>query len=132
MRWGDVRDGVIFVRQQKTGKELEIRVHRDLSVELGRTPRKALTILSDAQGRPLKPDTLRDRLQRFAVGHGHKVVPHGLRKNAVNALLEAGCSSAETAAVTGQSLQMVEHYAKCRSTRRLASAAILKLEGGKG
>ena len=132
MRWGDVRDGVIFVRQQKTRKELEIPLHRDLAAELARTPRTALTILSDARGRPLKVDSLRDRLQRFAADRGHKVVPHGLRKNAVNAMLEAGCSVAETAAVTGQSLKMVEHYAKRRSTRRLASAAILKMEGGKG
>ncbi len=131
MRWADVREGVLFVRQQKTGKELEIRLHRDLVAQLARTPRRALTILSDSQSRALRPDALRDRLQRFAATQGHKVVPHGLRKNAVNALLEAGCSSAETAAVTGQSLQMVEHYAKQRSGRRLSTAAILKLEGGK-
>lgn len=131
MRWNDVRDGLVFVRQQKTAREMEIRLHRDLVAELARTPKTALTILADARGRALRPDTLRDRLQRFAAGLGHKVVPHGLRKNAVNALLEAGCSAAETAAVTGQSLQMVEHYAKQRSGRRLSTAAILKLEGSK-
>lgn len=131
MRWGDVRGGLVYLRQQKTGKELEITVHRDLAAELARTPRTALTILSDHRGRPLTVDSLRKRLQRFAADRGHKVVPHGLRKNAVNALLEAGCSLAETSAVTGQSLKMVEHYAKRRSTRRLASAAILKMEGAK-
>lgn len=128
MRWGDLRNGTIFVRQDKTDKRLEIRLHRQLADELARAPRTALTILADERGRPLKIDTLRERLQRFAASHGHRVVPHGLRKSAVNALLEAGCSAAETAAISGQSLQMVEHYAKARSTGKLASAAVLKWE----
>lgn len=42
---------------------------------------------------------------------GIKTVPHGLRKNAVNALLEAGCTIAEVSAITGQTHQVVEHYA---------------------
>jgi integrase len=131
IRWGDVRDGVLSVKQQKTGKELEIRLHRSLAAELAKHPRTALTILADERSRALRPDTVRERLQRFAKKFGYEVVPHGLRKNAVNAMLEAGCSAAETAAVTGQSLQMVEHYAKRRSTRKLAQSAILKFEGGK-
>jgi hypothetical protein len=50
----------------------------------------------------------------------------------VNALLECGCSAAETAAISGQTLQLVEHYAKKRDQRKLASAAILKWnKGGK-
>jgi hypothetical protein len=40
----------------------------------------------------------------------------------------AGCSDAETAAITGQSRDMVEHYAKQVNQKRLAAAAILKLE----
>lgn len=131
LRWSDVRDGTIYVVQQKTGKELEVRTHTALAAELASVSKSSMTILADAHGRPLTTDTLRERIQKFAADRGYKIVPHGLRKNAVNALLEAGCSSAETAAVTGQSLQMVEHYAKRRSTRRLASAAILKMEGAK-
>lgn len=131
MRWSDIRDGRVHVKQQKTKRELEITVHRDLLVELEQAPKSAMTILADAKGRPAKVDTIRDRLQAWALARGQKVVPHGLRKNAVNALLEAGCSAAETAAVSGQSLKMVEHYAKRRSTRKLATAAILKMEAAK-
>ena len=50
---------------------------------------------------------------------------HGLRKSAVVTLLEAGCSDAEVAAITGQSRQMIEHYAK-QVTQKLAASAILK------
>ncbi|MEO7688187.1 MAG: tyrosine-type recombinase/integrase [Sphingomonas sp.] len=131
LRWSDVREGYVHLRQQKTGKEMEIKIHRDLSEILMATKPRGLTILADSRGRAALPDTLRLRIQKFAADEGHPVVPHGLRKNAVNAFLEAGCSVAETAAVTGQSLGMVEHYAKLRSGRRLSTAAILKMEGGK-
>lgn len=35
-RWSDVRDGVLYYTQQKTGKEMEVRIHRDLAAELAR------------------------------------------------------------------------------------------------
>jgi integrase len=136
LRWSDLRDGAIHVTPQKTRRtrgEMRIDLHDRLREELARTPRRGLTILADANGKPLMPDSLRKRIQREAAKHGVKVVPHGLRKNAVNALLEAGCSVAETAAISGQSLQMIEHYAKRRSQPRLGSAAILRWQnkGGK-
>ena len=56
------------------------------------------------------------------------LVFHGLRKSAVVFLLEAGCSHAEVSAITGQSHQMVEHYGRQVSQRKLAASAILKWE----
>ena len=53
---------------------------------------------------------------------------HGLRKSPVVFLLEAGCTDAEVAAVTGQSRQMVEHYSRQVNQRKLAARAILKWE----
>ena len=132
LRWSDVRDGFVSLVQEKTGKPMDVRVHRDLAALLTATPRRGMTILSDDKGRAMTPDRARRRLQAWAEDRGYRIVPHGLRKNAVNALLEAGCTSAETAAVSGQSLQMVEHYAKQRSHRKLSSSAILKFEGIKG
>ncbi len=128
MRWGDIRGDRIELRQQKTGKALSIRLHADLARELAETPRTGLTILSRPDARAYTLDAIRRVLQTFAANQGAAVVPHGLRKNAVNALLEAGCSAAEAAAISGQSLQMVEHYAKQRSTTRLGDSAILKWE----
>jgi hypothetical protein len=55
-----------------------------------------------------------------------------LRKNAVNALLEAGCTPHETASITGQSVQMVEHYAKKVSQKKLGKSAMLKFERATG
>jgi len=55
-------------------------------------------------------------------------VPHGLRKNAVNALLLAGCTIAEVGSITGQSMQVIEHYAARVNNRKLGEAAILKMD----
>lgn len=125
MRWSDVRDGVISVRQEKTAKSLAIPFHAELAKLLAAAPRDALTILS-RNGRKMREAGLRETLQAWAAERGQEIVPHGLRKNAVIALLECGCSVAETAAISGQTLQMVEHYAKQRDQGKLASAAILR------
>lgn len=129
MRWSDIRNGNIEVRQQKTGLTLTIPIHRELALLLDALPRTALTILISPAGAPWKPHTLRRHLQAWATVQGAQIVPHGLRKNAVNALLEAGCSSAETAAISGQTLQVIEHYAKKRDRTVLGKAAILRWEG---
>lgn len=127
MRWSDIVDGYLAVEQEKTDKPLDIRVHASLAKLLDRTPEEAETILH-FRGKPVRKATLRSRIQRWADKQGCKVVPHGLRKNAVNALLEAGCSVGETSAISGQSLGMVEHYARRRNNRKLGSAAIERWE----
>jgi integrase len=130
MRWLDISEHGVSVSQKKTRKVLDIRLHSALLKELARYPRSFDTILTTKNGQPMPPDNLRYALQAFAAKHGFKIVPHGLRKNAVNALIEAGCTVAQTAAVSGQSLQMVEHYAKKRNQTALGSAAILQWERG--
>jgi len=55
---------------------------------------------------------------------------HGLRKNAVCNLLEAGCTTQMVSAIVGMSEQMVNHYAKDVSKYRLARSAIKLLEAG--
>lgn len=56
------------------------------------------------------------------------LVFHGLRKSAVVFMLEAGCTDAEVSAVTGQSRQMVEHYARLVDQEKLAASAVVKWE----
>lgn len=128
MRWADIRGGVLYCRQGKTRKDLEIPVHRELAEVLAATKKTGLHIIAKSDGRPFSAQALRKWLQTFAADRGFKIVPHGLRKNAVNALLEAGCSAAETAAISGQSLSLVEHYAKRRNTAKLGKSAVLKWE----
>ena len=128
IRWDDIKDGELHVRQQKTGKELWIPVHTELASILAETPRAGDTILTDPKGRKAKDQTIRGWIKAFGAERGLSLVPHGLRKNAVNALLEAECSTGETSAISGQSLQMVEHYARRRNNRRMGRTAMAKWE----
>jgi hypothetical protein len=54
----------------------------------------------------------------------------GTRKNAVNNLLEVGCSEAHVAAIVNMSPAMVHHYSKKVSQFRLARAAMEQFEAG--
>lgn len=131
LRWSDIRRGKVNVKPEKTkrfGKELSFPVHSELQAELHRTPRRGITILADDAGAPVRAVIIREELQRFTAGMGYKTVPHGLRKNAVNSLLEAGATVAEVASITGQTLQVIEHYAARVNQSALGESVILKLE----
>lgn len=107
---------------------MDVRLHRDLVAELADTPKRGLTILSTYEGAPMTDQVIRREIKAFGELHGETVVPHGLRKNAVIALLEAGCTVAEVQSITGQSWRVVEYYARQVSQSRLSDAAIVKLE----
>lgn len=119
-----IKDGRIDVVQQKTGKVLSIPIHRELWAAIDAVPREGLHLIHQPGGKPFTTQTLRNHLAKLAPDS----TPHGLRKNAVNMLLEAGCSTAEVQAITGQSPEMVAHYAKGVDQKSLSGAAILKWE----
>lgn len=133
LTWANIAGDTIIVRPQKTqrkGQQLTIPIHRDLAAELARHPRNRMMItVNPNTNRRWGDEQARNVLKEFAALWGVKIVPHGLRKNAVIALLEAGCSVAETAAISGQTLQLVEHYAKQRDQSKLAKSAMRIWEG---
>ncbi|MES3155013.1 site-specific integrase [Sphingomonas faeni] len=128
MQWSDVEDDRITVVQDKTKKPMKIPIHSALKAELATRSQSEGPICLTIHGKPMRDDNARKILKAFSASAGAPSVPHGLRKNAVIALLEAGCSAAQTAAVSGQSLLMVEHYAKQRDQSALADAAMLRWE----
>lgn len=126
LRWRAFDKGEITVTPEKTkrfDKTLHIPVAAELKAELDKAPRRGLTILHG-----IKEFQLRRALQAFTRALGVETVPHGLRKNAVNSLLLAGCSIPEVAAITGQTYQVVEHYAAQINRRKLAGGAIVKFD----
>lgn len=127
MRWDDV-GAKIYVKQQKTGIELNIPIHSRLAEELARAPRLGSTILTDPKGGKAKDQTIRNWIKLWGQRQGLDLVPHGLRKNAVNALLEAECSVGQVSSITGQSLRIVELYARRRNSELMGEAAIAKWE----
>ncbi len=124
MQWSDVADDRVEVVQDKTKKPLSIPIHSALKAELATRVRGEGPICLTIHGKPMRDDNARKILKAFSAAAGAPSVPHGLRKNAVIALLEAGCSVAQTAAVSGQSLTMVEWYARRRNQSTLADAAM--------
>lgn len=142
MRWKDLKGDVVRLQQSKTKKRLAIAMHKDLSALIDElyTHRDAAnksdvdTVLVNSRGKPWTPDGFKASWQAqldtetLAPLRERQLVFHGLRKSAVVFLLEAGCTDAEVAAITGQSRDMVEHYARQVNQRRLAAAAVLKWE----
>lgn len=128
MAWQHYQDGKISVVQGKTGKRGLIHVHRNLRAALD-VEREHFMMLHTTKGKPFGAVYFGAWFKREMVRLGLQGLQlHGLRKNAVNSLLEAGCSEAETASVTMQSLQVVQHYAKRVNQPRLAGVAIGKWE----
>lgn len=128
----DVDGDAIRVTQEKTGKALLIPLHsavRDL-VKAASGP-----LCPKSDGSAFTVDQWHARWGRvrrkkdWALGD---VVFHGLRKNATVMLLEAGCSEAEVASITGMSLAMVVHYGKAMKQQILAVEAMKKLEAKNG
>jgi integrase len=128
----------LYVKQQKTGKELWIPLHPDLAALtkedgwLG--PKKdggQWTVdqfhaawgraMVDKKGKPRPAAVLRDA----------GLVFHGLRKNATVHLAEVGCTTHEIASITGMSLPMIEHYTKGVRQKLLAVNAMQKVVDAK-
>lgn len=124
MRWQDIADGEIHVPPHKRTPALYIPLHTRLAAILAEYPKGLTTILCYPDGRPLTTDALRQRIMKWS----GEYVPHGLRKNAVGTLLEAGCTTSQVNAITGQSLQMIEHYARKHNRRVSARKAMAKWE----
>jgi len=129
MQWTKYKDGGVEVVQSKTKEPPRIPAHRNLRALLDNVERQHVMMLHTEHGNSFGPvyfgAWFRKEMKRLGLGG---LQPHGLRKNAVCALLEAGCSEAETAAITGQSIPMVMHYAKKANQKRLATSAMAKWE----
>ena len=130
--WGAYDGRTIQLRQRKTGAALVIPCHPELRAELDlwRENRRAAVILTSPQGRPWTAAHLtREMSKRLRALGLPEITVHGLRKLAAARLAEAGCSAPEIAAITGhRSLSMVQLYTASADQRRLAEAAMERLE----
>lgn len=123
-----IRDGFIYLRQQKTAVELAIPVHATLFAIITKTPANHLTLLTTHAGKPFTAagfgNWFRDRCNEAGLAC---CSAHGLRKAAARRLAEAGCTTHEIAAITGHaSLSEVQRYTKAADQKRLALSAMEK------
>jgi integrase len=124
-----IRNGVLTVRQQKTGTALILPVHAELQKIIDATPTGHLTLLTTRFGRSYRDNNFSDQFRAWCEDAGlpQACVFHGLRKAAARRLAEAGCTAHEIAAMTGhKSLREVEHYTRAADQVRLAKAAMAK------
>lgn len=134
---------------RKTGANVYVPIHSEYREILTRThlDHPALHLREDGEAWTLaayRTAWQRDFSSRSSKGGAAQVSPakamamlrlkeagfvfHGLRKNAVNMLLEAGNTEAEVSAIVEMSEQMVRHYSKDVNKRRLAINGMKKLE----
>ena len=131
LRLSNIKNGWIETRIKKTSGLVEIPIHSELASELTREmPTASLLLLPTARGREWSPNKLSDAVREECLRLRISPNPplHGLRRNAIIRLLEAGCTREEVMSITDQSERMVKHYAGRRHKRALAKSAILKLE----
>jgi integrase len=118
-----VRNGVVQVRQQKTGAMLAIPMHPELAAIVDATPSEHLTFLTTAYGKPFTAAGFGNwfREQCDAASLPKHCAAHGLRKAACRRLAEAGCSANVIAAISGHTtLREVERYTKAADQERMA------------
>jgi integrase len=123
-----IRDGSLYVRQQKTGAELMIPIHADLQAIISETT--GMTFLVTELGKPFTAagfgNWFREQCDMANLRH---CSAHGLRKAAARRLAEAGCTEHEIAAITGHaSLREIARYTKAADQKRLAAAAMGKVK----
>lgn len=131
MTWANIKGDHMLVNQQKKDTQIRVAILPELADRLNRLEKPATTILTNANRRPWTQGGLRQKLQAWAKERGHHIVPHGLRKNAVISLLEAGCTVAEVQGITDQTLQLIQHYAQKVNKLHLGRAAVVKLDAAR-
>jgi integrase len=124
-----IRDGVLTLKQQKTGITLAIPVHPELRTVLDATPSDHLTFLVTATGKPYGGNAFSEQFRNWcdAAGLPQRCKPHGLRKAACRRLAEHGCSANEIMAISGHTtMKEIVRYTVAADQARLARNAMTK------
>ena len=133
MRWDAYNGETIRLRQQKTGRLVEVPCHRDLRavLEEAKAQRSGVHIVSRDNGRPVTRCWLTERFAvlRKACGLEH-LQARDLRRTAIVLMGEAGATEAQIAAVSGHRIestrQILETYLP--RTLKMAQEGIRKWE----
>lgn len=124
-----IRDGILQVRQAKTGTVLDIPVHPKLREIIDATPSDHLTFLTTKTGKSYSANDFSDQFRAWCddAELPKECSAHGLRKAACRRLAEAGCSANEIAAISGHaSLSEVQRYTKAAEQLRMAQNAMAR------
>jgi integrase len=129
-----IRDGVLHLRQKKTGAALAIPVHQELARIITATPSGNLTLLTTSFRKPFTAPGFGNwfRDQCNEAGLPAQCAAHGLRKAACRRLAEAGCSANVIASISGhRTLTEVSRYTKAADQERMARDGMAAITGTK-
>lgn len=128
MKWSDIKNGVLKVKQSKTGTLLEIAVAPQLNEILKKVPKRSEHIVCSAMGEKITGPAFRNMLKRVTRSVGVDAPFHGLRKTVGSRLAENGRSVNEIAAVLGhKTLTMAALYTRQADSKKLIASAVTSL-----
>jgi integrase len=134
MNRADISEGMIYVVQQKTGVKIWIPIAPELTAAMRSFPAKGLTLIGDANGRPIKRASL-SALMRVAIREADlpsRCVSHGLRKAMMRRLAESDATAKQIAGISGhKTLKEIERYTSAADQKKLARAGMDKLRDRK-
>jgi integrase len=122
-----IREGLLHVRQQKTGATLVIPLHPGLAEVIEATPSDHLTFLTTTSGKPFDPKSFTNWFRTMCneAGLPIGISAHGLRKSACRRLAEAGASASLIASISGHaSLRELTRYTAAADQQKMARSAI--------
>jgi integrase len=125
-----VRDGWMRVKQEKTGKEIQIPILSELRKIIDVTDTGGMTYILTSFGKPFTSNGFGNRVRKWCDEAGlPQCSAHGLRKASGYRMAEDGCSTKEIAAILGhETLKEVERYTKAADQKVLAGNARDRIE----
>lgn len=127
-----IRDGILTIKQTKTGNDVSIPVHPMLSTALNQCSHDQLVYLTTSFGKPYTPAGFGNWFRDVTDQAGLKgLTAHGLRKAIARRLAEAGCTPHEIMSITGhQNLKEVVLYTAAANRKQMAQSAMDRLSDG--
>jgi integrase len=126
-------ESMLFVRQEKTGVELDIPIHPELQAVLDATPGGHLTFLTTKSSKSYGANDFSEQFRKWCddAGLPQTCVFHGLRHTALTRAAEAGDTVHELAAQGGhRSLKMLQRYTERFDRARLMRDAMARKLAG--
>lgn len=124
MTWRQYDNGVIRLKQQKTGKWVDVPAHPQLKAMLDRLrPESSDLLIMMHNGRPVQQKLFNTRFNEIkrAVGLGGKQA-RDLRRTAVVRMAEGGAEIQDIAAVTGHTIETTKQILEVYMPRTLKMA----------
>lgn len=123
MKWSDIRNGSIYVKQSKTDKSLEIKLSPELVAYLDKLPKGGEYIIGGKT--KVTGPWFRKQFKQVTRQIGIERTFHGIRKTVGAVLAERGRSTNEIAAILGhKTLEMAAKYTRQANETKMISAAV--------